>query len=162
MRSYDVGLSWAEHDLTDGDTPSPGRIPALDELLATLAEAPDLASSAAFLLSRLGELSGSSRGFVRLLDPAMELLAVVASVGLEEGEVPRALSINELSGLLSRGVAQVSARARIAGRTALSVRGMDRAAPAARGRPDWPAADPRRPRHGSDRVQRAPCRPTPR
>ena len=97
MRSYDVGLSWAEHDLTDGDTPSPGRIPALDELLATLAEAPDLASSAAFLLSRLGELSGSSRGFVRLLDPAMELLAVVASVGLEEGEVPRALSINELS-----------------------------------------------------------------
>ena len=68
----------------------------LDELLATLAEAPDLASSAAFLLSRLGELRGSSRGYVRLLDPTLESLNVVAMVGFDAGTNP-ALSVNDLS-----------------------------------------------------------------
>jgi PAS domain S-box-containing protein len=90
-------LSRAEHDLTDDGRPSSGTATDLDELLATLAEAPDLASSAAFLLSRLGELTGSSRGFVCLLDPALETLGVVAMVGLERDDVPAALSVNDLS-----------------------------------------------------------------
>ena len=76
-------MSRAEHDLTDGGRLPAGAAPDLDELLATLAEAPDLASSAAFLLSRLGELTGSSRGLVRLLDPTLEVLGIVAMVGLE-------------------------------------------------------------------------------
>ncbi len=90
-------MSRAEHDLTDDGRPSSGTATDLDELLATLAEAPDLASSAAFLLSRLGELTGSSRGFVCLLDPALETLGVVAMVGLERDDVPAALSVNDLS-----------------------------------------------------------------
>ena len=83
--------------MIDGSAPQRGAGPELDELLATLAEAPDLASSAAFLLSRLGELSGSSRGFVRLLDSGLESLNVVAVVGFEDGRLLPALSINDLS-----------------------------------------------------------------
>jgi PAS domain S-box-containing protein len=74
----------------------PRGVPDLDELLVTLAEAPDLASSAAFLLSRFGEISGSSRGFVRLLDPAMESLGVVAMVGFDGRGMPT-LSVSDLS-----------------------------------------------------------------
>jgi PAS domain S-box-containing protein len=90
-------LSRAEHDLTDGGRPPAGEATDLDELLATLAEAPDLASSAAFLLSRLGELTGSGRGLVRLLDPTLEVLGIVAMVGLEGDDVPVGLSVNDLS-----------------------------------------------------------------
>ena len=90
-------MSRAEHELTNGGRPPRGAATDLDELLATLAEAPDLASSAAFLLSRLGELSGSGRGFVRLLEPALEVLGVVAVVGVESDDLPGALSINDLS-----------------------------------------------------------------
>ncbi len=90
-------MSRAEHDLTDGGHPPAAAANDLDELLATLAEAPDLASSAAFLLSRLGELTGSSRGLVRLLDPTLETLGIVAMVGLEGEDVPGALSVNDLS-----------------------------------------------------------------
>ena len=97
MRSYVVGSSSPRHDVIDGSVPQRGVGTDLDELLATLAEAPDLASSAAFLLSRLGELSGSSRGFVRLLDPASELLNVVAVVGFDDGRSLPALSVNDLS-----------------------------------------------------------------
>jgi PAS domain S-box-containing protein len=81
----------------DRVAPQRGAGTDLDELLATLAEAPDLASSAAFLLSRLGELSGSSRGFVRLLDPALEMFGVVASVGFDDGDGLPPLSVNDLS-----------------------------------------------------------------
>src|SRR6185369_2126215 len=87
----------AEHDLSDGGRPPAGAVTDLDELLATLAEAPDLASSAAFLLSRLGELTGSSRGLVRLLDPSLEVLGIVAMVGLDGDEIPGGLSVNDLS-----------------------------------------------------------------
>ena len=97
MWSFAVGLSRAEHDLTDGGGPPRGVATDLDELLATLAEAPDLASSAAFLLSRLGELSGSSRGYVRLLDPALEVLGIAAVVGFEGEDLPDSLSINDFS-----------------------------------------------------------------
>jgi len=83
--------------VTAGGFQPRGAATDLDELLATLAEAPDLASSAAFLLSRLGEFSGSSRGFVRLLDPTLETLNVVAMVGLEDHETPAALSVSDLS-----------------------------------------------------------------
>src|SRR5215211_9195818 len=96
MRSYAVG-SRPLHDVTDGGPPYAGAGTDLDELLATLAEAPDLASSAAFLLSRLGELSGSSRGFVRLLDPALEMLCVVAMVGFDDALDLPPLSVNDLS-----------------------------------------------------------------
>ena len=97
MRSSDVGSSSPLHDVIDGGAPQRGAGAELDELLATLAEAPDLASSAAFLLSRLGELSGSSRGFIRLLDPSLEALNVVAVVGFDDGRSLPALSINDLS-----------------------------------------------------------------
>src|SRR5687767_15669207 len=97
MRSYAVGSSRPLHDVTDDGAPYGGAGADLDELLATLAEAPDLASSAAFLLSRLGELSGSSRGFVYLLDPALEMLCVVAMVGFEDGGSVPAYSVNDLS-----------------------------------------------------------------
>ena len=90
-------MSRAEHDLTDGGRLPAGAVPDLDEMLATLAEAPDLASSAAFLLSRLGEMTGSSRGFVRLLDPTLEVLGIVAAVGLEGDDLPSGLSVNDLS-----------------------------------------------------------------
>jgi len=90
-------LSRAEHELTDGGHPPAAAPNDLDELLATLAEAPDLASSAAFLLSRLGELTGSSRGFVRLLDPTLEVLGIAAMVGLEGDDLPPALSVSDLS-----------------------------------------------------------------
>src|SRR5688572_14388668 len=96
MRSYAVGSSRPLHDVTDDGAPYGGAGTDLDELLATLAEAPDLASSAAFLLSRLGDLSGSSRGFVRLLDPTLETLSVVAMVGFDAQSLPQ-LSINDLS-----------------------------------------------------------------
>src|SRR5687767_15856427 len=96
MRSYAVGSSRPLHDVTDDGAPYGGAGTDLDELLATLAEAPDLASSAAFLLSRLGELSGSSRGFVRLLDPAMDSLGVVAMVGFDGRGMPT-LSVSDLS-----------------------------------------------------------------
>src|SRR5690348_9710158 len=96
MRSYAVGLSRPPHDVTDGGIP-PRAATDLDELLATLAEAPDLPSSAAFLLSRLGELSGSGRGYVRLLDPTAEVLTVVARVGFEDDEPREPLSVNDLS-----------------------------------------------------------------
>jgi signal transduction histidine kinase len=81
----------------DSGAPQRGAGTELDELLATLAEAPDLASSAAFLLSRLGELSGSSRGYVRLLDSALESLTVVAMVGFDDAPPLAALSVNDLS-----------------------------------------------------------------
>ena len=97
MQSYADGSNRALHDVMDGAPPQRGAATDLDELLATLAEAPDLASSAAFLLSRLGELSGSSRGFVRLLDPALELLGVVAMVGFEDDGILPPLSVNDLS-----------------------------------------------------------------
>jgi len=83
------------HDLSVAESPQ-RTATDLDELLATLAEAPDLASSAAFLLSRLGELLGSSRGFVRLLDPSLESLNVVAMVGFDDRSIP-ALSVSDLS-----------------------------------------------------------------
>jgi PAS domain S-box-containing protein len=82
--------------VTDGGAPPGGTATDLDELLATLAEAPDVASSAAFLLSRLGELSGSSRGFVGLLDPALESFSIAAVVGFDE-EIPGPLSVSDLS-----------------------------------------------------------------
>ena len=85
MRSFAGALNWKGDDLTDGGVPTGGAASDLDELLATLAEAPDLASSAAFLLSRFGELSGSSRGYLRLLDPSLEVLSVAAVVGIERG-----------------------------------------------------------------------------
>ena len=85
------------HDVTDGASPHRGAGTDLDELLATLAEAPDLAASAAFLLSRLGELAGSSRGFVRLLDPAAETFGVVAMVGFDGEPALPLLSVNDLS-----------------------------------------------------------------
>src|SRR5689334_24358921 len=97
MRSYAGGLSWKVDDLSDSGAVPRSAAPGLDELLATLAEAPDLASAAAFLLSRLGELSGSSRGFVRLLDPAFEVLGVVAIVGFEGDDVATTLSVSDLS-----------------------------------------------------------------
>src|SRR3954470_24361596 len=97
MRSYADALSRPPHDLIDGGAPPRGAATDLDELLATLAEAPDVTSSAAFLLSRLGELSGSSRGYVRLLDPALETLASVAVVGFDDGDVLGALSVSDLS-----------------------------------------------------------------
>jgi len=83
--------------VTDGASSHRGAGTDLDELLATLAEAPDLASSAEFLLSRLGEFSASSRGFIRLLDPAAETLNVVAMVGFEDGHSLPPLSVNDLS-----------------------------------------------------------------
>src|SRR5215203_4534280 len=97
MRSSAVDLSRPPHELTDGGNPPRGAATDLDELLATLAEAPDLASSAAFLLSRLGELSHSSRGFVRLLDPALEMLCLVAMVGFDDDVDLPPLSVNDLS-----------------------------------------------------------------
>ena len=97
MRSSDVGSSSLRHDVNDGGSPQRGAGTELDELLATLAEAPDLASSAAFLLSRLGELSGSSRGYVRLLDSTLEALNVVAVVGFDDGKALASLSVNDLS-----------------------------------------------------------------
>jgi PAS domain S-box-containing protein len=97
MRSSDVGSNSQQHDVIDGGSPQRGVGTELDELLATLAEAPDLASSAAFLLSRLGELSGSSRGFVRLLDAGLESLTVVAVIGFDDGRSLPALSVNDLS-----------------------------------------------------------------
>jgi len=97
MRNSAAALSRQPHDLTDGGPPPRGLATDLDELLATLAEAPDLASSAAFLLSRLGDLSGSSRGLVRLLDPGLETLAVAASVGFDDGDIPGPLSVSDLS-----------------------------------------------------------------
>src|SRR5215207_1752152 len=97
MRSYADALSRQPHDLTDGGSPPRGAAKDLDELLATLAEAPDLASSAAFLLSRLGELSGSSRGYVRLLDPALESFLVEAMVGFDSDHRAAALSVSDLS-----------------------------------------------------------------
>jgi PAS domain S-box-containing protein len=95
MRSSGVALTKPVRELTPAE-PIPRGATDLDELLATLAEAPDLASSAAFLLSRLGELSGSSRGFVRLLDPSMESLNVVAMVGFD-GRGITTLSVSDLS-----------------------------------------------------------------
>ncbi len=95
MPSYAGVLTKSVRDLTHAEA-APRGATDLDELLATLAEAPDLASSAAFLLSRLGELSGSSRGFVRLLDPAMESLGVVALVGFDGRGIPT-LSVSDLS-----------------------------------------------------------------
>jgi PAS domain S-box-containing protein len=97
MPSSVAASSWAVHDVTDGSSPYRGTGTDLDELLSTLAEAPDLASSAAFLLSRLGELSGSSRGFVRLLDPGAETFVVAAMVGFEQERSLPALSVNDLS-----------------------------------------------------------------
>ena len=97
MLSYAGASSKPPHDVTDGASPQRGAGTDLDELLATLAEAPDLASSAAFLLSRLGELSSSSRGYVRLLDPALETLGVVAMVGFDDGVELPPLSVNDLS-----------------------------------------------------------------
>jgi PAS domain S-box-containing protein len=82
--------------VSDGGAPPGGTATDLDELLATLAEAPDVASSAAFLLSRLGELSGSSRGFVGLLDPALESFSIAAVVGFDD-DVPGPLSVSDLS-----------------------------------------------------------------
>jgi len=90
-------LSRAEHELTDGGHPPVAAANDLDELLATLAEATVLASSSAFLLSRLGELTGSSRGVVRLLDPTLEVFGIAAMVGLEGGDLPAALSVSDLS-----------------------------------------------------------------
>ena len=95
MWSCAVVLNKPVHDLSVAESPQ-RTATDLDELLATLAEAPDLASSAAFLLSRLGELLGSSRGFVRLLDPSLESLNVVAMVGFDDGSIP-ALSVSDLS-----------------------------------------------------------------
>src|SRR5215212_8470527 len=97
MQSSAVASSRPLHDVTDGGTPPRGAATDLDELLATLAEAPDVASSAAFLLSRLGELSGSNRGYVRLLDPALETLASVAVVGFDDGDVLAPLAVSDLS-----------------------------------------------------------------
>ena len=95
MRSCGVALTKPAHDLRVPE--SPHRLATdLDELLATLAEAPDLASSAEFLLSRLGELLGSSRGYVRLLDPSLESLNVVAMVGFDAGTIP-SLSVSDMS-----------------------------------------------------------------
>ena len=95
MRSCGVALTKPVHDLNVAESPHRAAT-ELDELLATLAEAPDLASSAAFLLSRLGELLGSSRGYVRLLDPTLESLNVVAMVGFDAGSIP-VLSVSDLS-----------------------------------------------------------------
>src|SRR5215211_8180318 len=97
MQSYAGVSSRSPHDVMDGVAPQRGAVTDLDELLATLAEAPDLASSAAFLLSRLGELSGSSRGFVYLLDPAFEMLCSAAMVGFDDGDNVLPSSINDLS-----------------------------------------------------------------
>src|SRR5688500_5882898 len=97
MQSSADASNRLRHDVTDAASPRRGAGTDLDELLATLAEAPDLASSAAFLLSRLGELAGSSRGFVRLLDPAAETFGVVAMVGFDDEPALPLLSANDLS-----------------------------------------------------------------
>src|SRR5215218_9613820 len=61
----------------------------LAELLSAVAEAPDFATAASFLLAQLAEVGGAQRGSLLALDGQRELLVTVATLGFPEGEAPR-------------------------------------------------------------------------
>jgi len=52
-------------------------------LLSALAEAPDFAAAATYLLTRLAEASGASRACFLRLDEPMEMLGLVAAIGFD-------------------------------------------------------------------------------
>jgi len=54
-----------------------------------VAEAPDFATAASFLLAQLAEVGGAQRGSLLALDGQRELLVTVATLGFPEGEAPR-------------------------------------------------------------------------
>lgn len=56
----------------------------MESLLADVASSPDFRSAADLALARFGELAGSSRGYVLLLDDAARLLVPALSVGYDD------------------------------------------------------------------------------
>ena len=70
---------------------------ALAGLLSALAEAPDFAAAASFLLTQLAEIAGAPRAAMLRVDASQETLAVVASVGFDVGRATSSIPLSDLS-----------------------------------------------------------------
>ncbi|HEX6049108.1 MAG TPA: PAS domain S-box protein, partial [Gemmatimonadaceae bacterium] len=79
--------------------------------LSALAEAPDIASAASFLLAQAVELAGAARGLVLRIDAVQDALAVAASHGISEDVPAFGPSLTELSNPLVLSVLAMSSAA---------------------------------------------------
>ncbi len=70
---------------------------AVAGLLSALAEAPDFAAAASFLLTHLAELTGAPRAYMLRLDAPQESLALVSAIGIDGGLPVINISISSLS-----------------------------------------------------------------
>jgi PAS domain S-box-containing protein len=66
-------------------------------LLSALAEAPDYEAASSYLLSQLVEIAASARGCVFRLDPAQDVMSLVACVGFDDPTPTQALALGDLS-----------------------------------------------------------------
>src|SRR6185437_9765956 len=70
---------------------------ALAGLLSALAEAPDYEAASSYLLSQLVEIAGSPRGCLFRLDPAQDVMSLVACVGFDDPRPTPTLALGDLS-----------------------------------------------------------------
>jgi PAS domain S-box-containing protein len=70
---------------------------AVAGLLSALAEAPDYEAASSYLLSQLVEIAASRRGCVFRLDPAQDVMSLVACVGFDDPPPSRTIALGDLS-----------------------------------------------------------------
>src|SRR5215216_3497555 len=92
-------------------------------LLSALAEAPDFAAAASFLLTQLVEITAASRACMLRVDEAQEALVVVAAAGFDENQPEFGIPLVDLSSplvLSALSLAPVRGKARLAQRALAS------------------------------------------
>ncbi|HXD49606.1 MAG TPA: histidine kinase dimerization/phospho-acceptor domain-containing protein, partial [Gemmatimonadaceae bacterium] len=66
-------------------------------LLSALAEAPDYEAASSYLLSQLVEIAASSRGCMFRLDPAQDVMSLVACVGFDDPQPTSTVALGDLA-----------------------------------------------------------------
>lgn len=90
-------MTSSARDRTTLDSRESDSVGWMESLLAGVAASPDFESAAVLLLSRLGEVVGSSRGYVMRLDDAAQQLVPVVSMGYEDRDRPTARTMDDTS-----------------------------------------------------------------
>ena len=70
---------------------------AVASLLSSLAEAPDFSAAASYLLTHVAEITGEARACMLRLDWRQENLHAVAVLGLDTGDAPLTISVDDLT-----------------------------------------------------------------
>jgi PAS domain S-box-containing protein len=92
---------------------------AVASLLSSLAEAPEFSAAASYLLTHVAEITGEARACMLRLDWRQENLHAVAALGLDTGDTPLTISVDDLTNPL---VVSALSLAPVRGDSALSPR----------------------------------------